>query len=85
MVTNGRAGERSEREQPVGIALEGGWQTQNLVGHCKNCDFNLRDIGSQWEVLSRRVEWSDLGLKDPCLYTKESKRWVRGGLKCCRF
>lgn len=51
---------------------------QGLIGHCKNSGFNLRDIGSQWEVMSRTVEWSDLGLKDPCSYANESKGWVGG-------
>lgn len=49
-----------------------GWRVdvrpQSLVGHSTNCDITLRDRGSHWEILSRRITWSDLGLKDPCLY-----------------
>lgn len=50
-VTNGRVvGERSESRQSVGVGQKVNDRPQGLLGHCKNCGFNLRDKRSQWKV-----------------------------------
>lgn len=68
MVTNERGIGESHtvsRQKWVGWRVDG--RPQSLGAHFKNCSTTLRNKESHWEILGRRITWSDLGLKDPCL------------------